>query len=215
MDQITDYDSLQAAVAGTLHRTGDSDIEDNCPLWIQLLEAELNDRLLLKDMESEEDITLSTGVNYVALPTGFVSPIALWLIIDSYRTDPLRMVLPQQLDYDGSNSIPAEYAIDGSNIRFDCPAADNYAGKFRMVKKSNLSDSNTSNALLLKRPDVYLWGTLKWACSFAEDDAGMAKYSALMERAIDGLKNANKRSQDVLLTTDIGVSGRSNIYLGE
>ena len=214
MDQITDYASLQAAVAGMLHRTGDSDIEDNAPLFIQMCEADLNDRLLLKDMEQEDTLACVVGQNYIALPSGFVSPIALWLLVSSVRI-PLSPALPQQLPYDTSNSQPAYWAIDGANIRFDCPASDTYSVKFRYFKKSNLSNSNTSNALLLKRPDVYLYGALMQAALFATDEAGAAKWSGLFERAISGLKNAEHRSRSAVPLRGEMSSRRSNILTGD
>jgi hypothetical protein len=215
MDLISTYATLQSAVAGMLHRTGDTDITDNVPLFIQLCEAELYDRLLLKDMESDEALTLTQGQNYVALPSGFVSPIAMWLVIDSERVL-LNPALPQELPYDTSATEPNWYAIDGANIRFDCPAGSAYGAFLRCIKKSNLSDSTTSNALLLKRPDVYLYGALEQAALFANDDAGANKWGAFKERGIKSLKAADSRSRSLVpLRTDIGARGRSNIERGE
>lgn len=215
MDQITTYATLQSAVAGTLHRAEDTDITGNAPLWIQLLEAELNDRLLLKDQEQEDTLAATIDQNYVALPSGFVSPIALWLIVDTIRV-PLNPVLPQQLPYEPSSSQPRHYAIDGVNIRFDCPALEAYSLKFRYYKKSNLSASNTSNYLLLKRPDIYLYGTLKHACLFTEDDNGAKKWATFFEDSIAQLKNAEHRARAAVpLRSDIPTKGRSNILIGE
>jgi len=213
MDQISSYATLQAAVAGMMHRPSDTNITGNLPLFVQLCEADLNDRLLLKDMESDEPLTLTQNVNYVALPTGFVSPIAFWLVVDSERV-PLQPVLPQQLPYDTAATQPSIYAIDGANLRFDCPAGEAYSAYLRCIKKSNLSDTTTSNALLLKRPDVYLFGTLKQAALFVNDDANAQKWSAMYEASIKGLKAADSRNRsNVPLTTELG-RARSNILLG-
>ncbi len=160
MDQITSYASLQSAVAGMLHRDGETAITANLPLFIQLCEADLNDRLLLKNMESDEPLTLALDQNYVALPTGFISAIECWLVIDAERTK-LQPALPQALPYLATSSRPTFYAIDGANLRFDCPADTAYSAFLRCVKASNLSVSTTTNYLLLKRPDIYLYGTLK------------------------------------------------------
>jgi hypothetical protein len=105
MDQITTYATLQSAVAGMLHRSADTNITANVPLFIQLLEAELNDRLLLKNQETEGTLTLAQGQNYVALPSGYVSPIALWLIVDSERVL-LKPALPQELPYNTDSTQP-------------------------------------------------------------------------------------------------------------
>jgi hypothetical protein len=216
MDQISSYATLQSAVAGTIHRPNDTNITANVPLFIQLCEADLNDRLLLREMESDEPLTLTLNQNYVALPAGFISPIAFWLVVDSQRV-PLKPLLPQQLPYDTSATQPAYWAIDGANIRFDCPAGSAYSAFLRCIKTDNLSASNTSNALLLKRPDVYLFGTLKQAALFAKDDNDAQKWGAMYEQAIRGLKAAENRSRSfVPMRTDIPSGGnRGNIFRGE
>ena len=215
MDQITNYTSLQSAVAGMIHRASDTGITANVPLWIQLCEADLNDRQLLKDMESEETLTLVTSQNYVALPPGFISPIALWLVVSSVRI-PLSPALPQELPYDTTNSQPQYWAIDGANVRFDCPANQGYTAYLRCIKKSNLSDSNTSNALLLKRPDVYLYGTLLQVALFTKDREDEQKYERLYEKAINGLKKADSRNRShVPMRTDLPGVGGFDIYSGE
>ena len=214
MDQITTYATLQAAVAGMLHRTGDTGITDNAPLFIQLCEAELNSRLLLKDTEEEDTLSTTQGVNYIALPAGFISPLACWIVVDDVRT-PLIPKLPQFMAYDSEESRPCEYAIDGANLLFDCPADAVYSVPLRYVKASNLSNSNTSNALLLRRPDVYLYGSLYQASLYAQDDGGAQKWKANFEAAIVAEKRAQNRARaQVALETDIGTRSRTNILTG-
>ncbi len=202
MDQITTYATLQAAVAGTLHRPDDTAITDNVPLWIQMCEADLYDKLLLKDSEQEDTLTGTVDVNYIAIPDGYISPIALWIVVDSER-DKLPSVLPEKLPFYSDSGQPEYWAIDGANIRFDRPCDDAYSFRFRYWKKSSLSDSNTSNYLLLRRPDVYLYGTLWQASLFTEDDNAAQKWSAHYERAISALKAADNRARAVPLRTDI------------
>lgn len=214
MDQVTTYATLQTAVAGMLHRVGDTAITDNAPLFIQLCEADLNDRLLLKNMESDESLTLTLSANFVALPSGFISPIEFWLVVDSERVK-LPWVLPQQLPYHTDATQPRFCAIDGANIRFDCPADEAYSAKLRCVKASNLSVTTTSNYLLLKRPDVYLYGALKQAALYSNNDEGAMKWGSLYETAIKGLKAAENRNRSIVpLRTDIGARSRSNIFQG-
>lgn len=215
MDKITTYATLKSAVAGMIHRESDTNITGNAPLFIQLCEAELYDRLLLKDMESEESLTLTVGQNYVAIPSGYVSPIALWLIVSGERVK-LQPELPENLPYSTSNGQPCEWSIDGANIRFDCPAAEAYSAKFRMMKTSALSDSNTSNALLLKRPDVYLYGAMKQCALFTKDMDDLQKYGSLFEAAIQQTRAAEHRARAIVpLRTEIGPSRRPDIYAGE
>lgn len=215
MDQVTDYQSLQDAVAGTLHRSDDADITANVPLWIQMAEADLNDRLLLRNMEQEDTLASVADQNYVALPSGYVSPIALWLVVDSERIE-LSPALPQELPYYSTSGQPRRWSIDGANIRFDCPADAVYSVPFRYLKSSSLSATNTTNALLLKRPDLYLYAAMWQACLFTEDDNGALKWFGLYEKAIEHLKNAENRSRSfVPLRSDIYAGCRPNILRGD
>ena len=214
MDAVTSYQTLKDAIAGMLKRDGDTQITENTALFIQLCESDLYDRLLLRDEETEGALTAATSSAVIALPSDYISPIALWLVIDGERTL-LRQVQPQELPYDTENGTPAEYAIDGGYIRFDCPAASAYAVKFRHVRKTVLSDSAPSNYLLTRRPDIYLYGSLKQAALFTEDDTATAKYSALYELGISAMANTENRNRRVPMRTDMpGTGPRSNILTG-
>jgi hypothetical protein len=199
MAAITSFATLQTALADWSNRT---DLTSYLPDFIAQAEARLFDLLLLKDMESEESLTLTQGNNYVTLPSGYVSPIALWLIVDTERVA-LQHVLPQQLPYDTSESQPRYYAIDGVNLRFDCPAQEAYSAKFRMYKTSNLSVSNTSNYLLLRRPDIYLSGSMAELARFTRDQELFQMWESKFQKSTAELKAAENRSRSVGLRTDI------------
>lgn len=208
---IGTFAQLQTAMADWSNR---NDLTSYLPDMITLAEGRLNDMLLLKNSESEEALTLTANVNYVALPAGFISPIALWLIIDTQRL-PLQMVLPQDLPYYTDSSIPKYWAIDGLNIRFDVPSDSAYAVKFRMVKASNLSASTTTNYLLSRRPDVYLAACLVEVARFTKDVDLFNEWEPKFLKAAAELKAAENRSRAVNLRTDIPASARSNILRGD
>jgi hypothetical protein len=210
---ISTFAQLQTALQNYAHRD-DTSFTDRIPEFIAMAEARMYDELVLKDMESEEDLTLTLDQNYVALPSGYVSDIALWLIVDSERVL-LQKVLPQQLPYYASSTQPQFWAIDGSNIRFDYPAGEAYSAKFRMLKKSNLSDSNTTNALLTRRPDVYLAACMSEYARWAQDAEVFNTWESKYVKSSQSLKAADARSKQAELRTDIGVARRSNIFIGE
>lgn len=208
---ITTYAQLKTAIADWSNR---SDLTSYVGDFITLAEGRLFDDLLLKNFESEESLTLTTDQNYVALPSGYVSPIAFWLIVDGERVQ-LEMVLPEQLPYHTDSTQPEFWAIDGANIRFDCPASEGYSAKFRMYKTSALSDSNTSNYLLTRRPDVYLAACMVECARFTRD---MDLFNIWEPRYLTGkasLSSAENRSREVSLRADIPTAGRSNIIRGE
>src|SRR5690349_7592870 len=98
---LATYADLKTEIATWANR---SDLTAELDNFILLAESRMYDELILKDMESEEALTLTTSQNYVALPTGYISPIAFWLIVDTQRV-PLGHVLPEQLPYYTDNSI--------------------------------------------------------------------------------------------------------------
>jgi hypothetical protein len=208
---FTTYAGLQAEL---LDYGRSDDLSDKVAGFITLAEARLNDLLLLKDYESEESLTLTQDANYVAIPSGYVSPIAFWLIVDGERVA-LRQVLPEQLPYDTTATQPQEWAIDGANIRFDCPAGEAYTAKFRMYKTSALSDSNTSNYLLLRRPDIYLAGGLVELARYTKDADLFAAWEPKFTKAVAELKAAENRARSTTLSTDLPMARRSNIFRGD
>jgi hypothetical protein len=206
---LDSYTNLKAAVADFANRT---DLTTPIVDCITLAEARLYDLMILKDFESDETLTLTTGQNYVALPAGFISPIKLWLIVSTVRV-PLQFVLPQELPYDTDNNQPQYWAIDGANVRFDCPASENFSARLRCVKKSNLSGSVTTNYLLTRRPDIYLAASLVELARYTRDVDLFNTWESKLLKAVAEVKAAESRARAVPLRTDLG-RGRSNILTG-
>jgi hypothetical protein len=209
----TDRTTLKAEIADWANRTDLTTA--NTDLFIALAEAKMFDDLLPRSFESEESLTLTQGQNYVALPTGYISPIALWLVVDSERVL-LEPALPQELPYHTDATEPRWWAIDGANIRFDCPAGEAYTAYLRMMKSSALSASNTTNYLLTKRPDIYLAGCMIQYAIWARDDNEVGKWSALYKDRVDSFKASENRARGMVpLRTDLPVHSRSNIFRGD
>jgi len=216
MDAVTSYSTLKAAIPGMLKRDGDVQITENVALFIQLCESDFYDRLLLRDEESETSLTATTSQATIPLPSDFIAEIQLWLIVDGQRGAPLQKVQPQQLPYYTEDGIPSMWAIDGANVRFDCPSDSAYSVPFRYRRKTVLSDASPTNYLLLRRPDLYLYGSLVQAAMFTEDDAALSKYSTLYDTALRSASNQEARNRRVKMRTDFpGTLGRTNILTGD
>lgn|SRR5574341_1536878 len=210
---ITTYAELKAALTNWSNR---SDLTDaRLSEFVSLAEARLNNMLLLKDYESEESLTLTIGQNFVALPSGYISPIALWLIVSGQRVSLGDPVLPEHLPYHTDATQPQFWAIDGVNIRFDCPASSAYAAKFRMMKTANLSVSVASNYLLARDPDIYLGASLVELFSFTRNLPMAEKWEAKFQQSVRALKAAENRARSVPLRTEVAAHGRSNIIRGD
>lgn len=208
---LSTYTELKAAIADNAHR---SDLTSQIVDAITMAEARMYDMLILKNQEADSAISCTIGNNYVALPTGFVSPVAAWLTIDSERV-PLTFAAPEQLPFCSTNAQPTFCAIDGANLRFDCPADDTYAGFLRCVTKSNLSGSVASNYLLARRPDIYLAASLVELARYMVNPSLMAVWEQKFQQACNELKAAESRNRGIVpLRTDLaGV--RANILRGD
>lgn len=209
---ISTYSELLAAVATWSHRT---DLTSVIPDFVALAEARMNDALVLKSMETETTLTGSIGVDYIALPAGFVSPIAMWVIVDTYR-NPLIAALPQDFKGGPTNSIPQYFAIDSANVLFDCPLSAAYTFPLRYIKQSNLSASNTTNDLMTKRPDIYLSGCMAECARYTRDADMFATWEPKFVKALQEHKATDARNRGISrLSTELSGGPRSNIFAGE
>jgi hypothetical protein len=218
---IQDYSGLQLAAAAMVHRPGDTDITANMPLWIQLAENELFDRVIPRQSEVETTLTSTQGQNYIALPSGYLSPIELWFIYDA--TQNIRNLLtwaePEDLPYWPNQTQPRYVAVDGENLRFDVNFDKAYSLPFRYVQTNALSASNLTNYLLTRRPDIYLFATLKQVALYTKDNDDLQKYTGLLEQAIKQFKASENRNRTIApLRVDAALIGsgreRFNIYRG-
>lgn len=209
---IGTYAQLQAAAIAWTHR---SDLATQMPDFIKLCEDRLNDLLLLRSMETEDQLTATLNSSIIPLPSGYVSPIALWILLDTERRQ-LNPALPIELQFSPSSGYPKYWAIDNTNIRFDCPCQQAFVVPFRYVKRQNLSDANPTNALLTERSDIYLAGTIVEAARWMQSDRLMALWEPKFLASVAAKKAADARSRSIVpLRTDIpGTGRRANIIAG-
>lgn len=206
---LSTYTELKAAVADTAHRT---DLTTQIVDFVTLCEARLFDMMILRNMEVESNLTSTAGVNYIAVPAGYVSPIALWLTNTSIRRL-LNPALPQELPYSPNNAQPNYWAIDGDNIRFDCPFDAVYTLPFRYVKTANLGASVASNEILARRPDIYLAGTLSELARYTKDQTLFASWEPRFLEACASMKAAESRARSMVpLRVDEGLRSRNGVF---
>jgi hypothetical protein len=60
------------------------------------------------------------------------------------------------------------------------------------AKPQALDAGNSSNWLLLKAPDVYLWGSLKASAPWLEDDARIQVWETLYQQALSELRRTDE-----------------------
>lgn len=164
---LSNWAELVASIGAWLNR---DDLNDMAPDFIRLVEAELNRKLRLADMEVTT--TLTVDAERIDLPTDFRKARAFYL-----DTDPrakleqvslavLRVKYAQQI-----TGQPEVFAISGSEIVFG-PAPDaEYDGLFTYYTViPPLTSEDDVNWLLADHPDIYLFGALAMAEFYGWND---------------------------------------------
>jgi hypothetical protein len=192
MATITNYSTLQTTVADYLNR---QDLSAYIPTFIQLAEADMNTRLRTREM-----IVRATTTNddeFVRLPLDFLESINLQL---TDGQSPLRFVTLDEADIinkrQGYNA-PTFYSLMNGAIELVPPPATGADVEIEMVyygKIPALSDGNTSNWLLLKAPDVYLYGALVHAAPFLMDDQRISVFGSFYSQRIEALNDESQKS---------------------
>jgi hypothetical protein len=206
MGTITNYATLQSAIADYLNR---ADLTAQIQTFIQFAEADLNTRLRSREMIV--NATATSDGQFVALPSDWLEAINMMIVGGQ---SPLRYITPDEAD----TIIKAQtftstrfYSMTTGIIELVPPAVDDitidmvYYGKIPA-----LSDANTTNWLLTKAPDVYLYGALTHAAPFLMDDQRMGVFSQIYLARVQSLQDESQKalhSGSPLISRPRGVYG--------
>jgi len=190
---ISTYTELKTSVAAFLAR---SDLDLQIPNFIQLAEARMSRELETRDQEKRATATLTSGDEYIALPTDLreVRSVAL-------TTDPktvLTYYSPTSLDStysSGGSGKPLGFSIVGGEMKLRPIPDSSYTAEIIYVGGlSALSDSNLTNVVLTRHPDAYLYGALAEAYAYLLDETRAAQYMQRFSMAIDEIKVDEQRA---------------------
>lgn len=206
---ISTYSELQSAVAGWLNR---SDLTARIPDFITLAESRLNRRLKLRVMETEATLSVSSGAQSVALPTGYIEPMGLWADDATERRE-LRYLDPVQMPDETAAGTIHYWTITGENIAFERPSSEALSLTLRYLKAFALSDAEPANWLLTNHPDVYLFATLVEAAPYERDTEALGIWSARLEGALTEIENKEARSRSLTtLSVDPALTQRTSAF---
>lgn len=207
---FTTYTELKAAIATRLHRT---DLTTNIVDYITIAEKRLNRLLKLTNSETEATLTATPSSRSLTLPSGFGSPIALYLTTYLPRSE-LVYRLPTQMQVFSSNGPSTYWTIDGATISTDTPADLAYTYTLRYAAEYDLAATST-NAQLTDYPDTYFYGALIEAANDLQDDAMAQRYERRFIQAVqETLDDTNSKRSLTTLISDILTQPRSSIFEG-
>jgi hypothetical protein len=187
---LSTYSDLQSAVAAWLDRT---DLTARIPDFITLAESRLNRTLRLRVQEVETALTVADQGTTVALPSGFVAPMALW-VNDTNGRRLLRYIDALQLPQVASSGNVYAWTIRGTNIALDRPTAGALDLIFRWQQSFSLSDASPTNWLLTNHPDAYLFAALVEAGPYLADDKLLTIWEGRLQQALQQIEDKEQRS---------------------
>jgi hypothetical protein len=190
MATITNYATLQSTIADYLNR---ADLTSQIQTFIQFAEADLNTRLRDRQMIVRAEAT--SDEEYVQLPSDWLEALNLQLV---GGMSPLRYITLDESDIVNSTralTSPSFYSLMNGAIELVPPPAHDvdiemvYYGKI-----PSLTDAAPSNWLLVKAPDVYLYGALTHAAPFLMDDARMQTFGQIYLARVQSLQDESQKS---------------------
>jgi hypothetical protein len=188
---LTTYAELQTTISDFLNR---QDLDSVVPTFISLAEARINRELRHFNMVKRS--TAAADTRYSTPPGDWLETVRLH-ITDNPPSD-LELIsqndMAQMREQRGNTQgRPRFYAITAGEIEFFPTPDDSYTSELvYYADVPALSDSNTSNWLLSKYPDIYLYGALVHTAPYLDEDQRTQTWAALYQSALD---TANAESE--------------------
>jgi hypothetical protein len=191
------YEGLQQSIADHL----DDDLGEQIPDFIRLAEARHSREIRIREMLTRASLSINEGDRYVDLPVDFLDHQYLRIEtptgFDRAYFPDLQEVNTDRITREArkTKARPSMYTIH-SQIEFDAPADRDYdAEMFYYVEVPALSDDNTSNVILARAPDVYLYGALLASAPFLVNDERLQTWGELYAQARDALNRSQWESR--------------------
>ena len=188
---IETYADLQAEL---IDRIGNARINNKARVCIQLAEARIRNDLLIRRMERAEHGTFDGAV--IFLPEDCEAIERLMYYIGD-REFSIPYADPKSVErLTGTTGDPKGYTMaDQAIILYPTPDAAREYSLYYIPYIADLSDSNTSNWLLDRSPNVYLLAACVEAAEYLQDDAAMARFEGRYGQAMEALFQASERQR--------------------
>ena len=180
---LTTYAELKTAITTRMVRT---DMDTAVVDWITVAEAEIK-RWLRVDWVEKRAYATPTDA-FIALPTDFNGLRNLQWDYSNYRLS-LKQVSPDMIDQlvaSNTVGIPVYFCVHDEQFELrPAPSGDNATTvEISYWKKPTaLSDSNTSNEILVNAPDLLFYRALAEGFDHVLDEQRAGKYMQLYEKA--------------------------------
>ena len=190
---LSTYSEIKSTVADYLNR---ADLTAVLPSFVTLAESKFNRELRTRDMLTRVQTT--SDDEYVSLPTDFLQHYSLELDAASAQP-PMDYIGPQEAKVRKAQNRTASTTyyytvIDGAFEIIPAPGSDLDLRMVYYAKIPALSDSNTTNWLLTKSPDLYLYSALLEAAPYLKDDDRVQLWAAARQQVMDAMNLESERA---------------------
>lgn len=190
---LNSYNNLKTAIADYLDR---DDLSTQIDDFIDLAESRHKRDLRIREQVERAQATINS--RYTALPNGFLQMRVLRLL-----TTPvcplvevnLNEMSALRIESDVATGRPTYFTVH-EEIEIDIvPDQDYTAEMIYWGELTPLSGTNTSNALLQRAPDLYLYGALLEAEPFLANDERIELWANLYREGLSALQQADRNSR--------------------
>lgn len=212
---VTTYATLVTAVTEWLAREEDATLIARIPTFIQFAEAKLNRELFVRQMETRSRASVDTSSSepeFVSLPDSFQSMKRLRL---SGVTGKPRLHFRSQTQMDdyresiaNVSGQPCYFTIIGEELEL-CPTPDSdYVLEMTYRKYiPALTETSTSNWLLLLAPDLYLYGSLLESAPYIKEDGRAQTWGNAFSSTLATLNNLGMMSAFNASPIEVRITG--------
>lgn len=178
---LNNYANLKAAIRDKSHRNDMTD--DRIDDFIDLAEADIWQKLRIRDMDTRATASASTSDRYLALPDSFIKMRNLTTVVGGV-THQIKYVVPASMRVKTGSGRPRFFTVT-SQLEFDRVPDSAYVLEMQYFKKETaLSDTNTTNAVLTNFPNIYFYAILKHLYDWTEQPEMELKYELKFEKEI-------------------------------
>ncbi len=180
---LDSYTGLKSAIQDWLIRP---DLVNVVDTFIDLCESELNYSLRTRHQLTTVALTPDSD-GYVDLPADYLEFRQVTALTNPRRV--LQNVAPSYRDwaYDRSSGYPAVFSISGDEMLVLPLTASNIELEY-YAKIPALSATTTTNWVLQRCPALYLYGSVRHAMGYIQDDERMALAQGIFQSTLDQIK---------------------------
>lgn len=179
---LSNFGELKTAIATLLDR---SDLTDNIPDFVSMLEATINRDVLFRNRRMETTADLTFTGDEATLPTDFIE--ARTLVWKS--TPRVRLTYLSPSDFENTYTtdtpgLPSNFTIYGNTVKVgQYPNSAVGAEMTYYQRLTSLSGDSDTNWLLTYHPDVYLYGSAVHSAPFLGADERLQTWLGLYQNA--------------------------------